>query len=233
MYIETHASDEHRNTDHHDHADVPAALSDQDSHPGDLEANYFPPAANDIRNVEQLNAFFTENFDAIGRTVRGRCFRTPDQSDEVTQELYPRMLRFLEQSSDGFQEPWAVLSTIARHLAIDELRRSATRSRRLTPLYEDTFLPPTQDYFSTIEFDETTRDLLHDAINLLGDRERHVISEIFLNGKRGRQVARELGLSDSYIAEVKAAGLANLREYLRDRFPEIAGASPRTIHREN
>jgi len=191
--------------------------ADADSSPLDLEVESFPQKTERIQTVAQLDEFIEDNFNELRRVVSGQCFRTPEHTDDVIQELYPRLVRFLERSPDGINEPWALVRTIARRLAIDEFRRAMTRARRFVPLYDETFLTPFEDDDESGDTEERTRisGLVLEAIRSLKDRQRSVIHGIFLDGKTGRDVARDLGLSESYTAELKGQAVSLLRSHLQ------------------
>lgn len=210
MHTETHEPDELQTSNF-------AAELRTESSPTDFVEESFPHAARDIRTIEQLDAFMQSNFEQIRRTVIASCLHAPEQAEDVFQELYPRLVRFLADSTDGIHEAWKFIRTTSRRLAIDEFRRAAVRSTRFVPLYDETFLPHKQsDNPSDADETEKLTDLLHQAISSLPERQRFVITRIFLDEKTGRDVAQELGLSESYTAELKAEAVSKLRTYLRE-----------------
>lgn len=215
MYEHTPASVQHRDPKTHDGYKALHHF-EQDAIAVQLRSESFALPTEQIRTVEQLNAFFAQNFAAVDQLVRGRCFRTPDQADDIVQEVYPRMVRFLGQNAEGIRQPWAALTTIARHLAIDQLRRSSTVARRFIPLQEDAFASPAEQDDAGANTGESSYAILHAAIASLSSRERQVISAVFLNGRRGREVAAAMNLSESYIAELKASALVKLRTHLEE-----------------
>jgi RNA polymerase sigma factor (sigma-70 family) len=194
-----------------------APFADEDDKAIDLQTETFLPASREIRTVEQLKTFTENHYDDIRRLVRRQCFHTPGQAEDVTQELYPRLAKFLATSPNGIREPWAFIRTAAMRLAIDELRRQATLSRRFVAFHEDSFLPPSADEpADRPEEKEELSRRVRQVIRSLDSQEQTVVTRIFFEGKSGREVAREMDLSESYVAELKADALSRLRGLLLD-----------------
>ncbi|MDD7739414.1 MAG: RNA polymerase sporulation sigma factor SigG [Fusicatenibacter sp.] len=55
---------------------------------------------------------------------------------------------------------------------------------------------------------------LQDAMNRLGDRERHIIQLRFYEGKTQMEVAEEIGISQAQVSRLEKAALKSMRSYL-------------------
>ena len=57
---------------------------------------------------------------------------------------------------------------------------------------------------------------LRDAMNRLGERERHIIDLRFYEGKTQMEVADEIGISQAQVSRLEKHGLRSMRNYLRN-----------------
>ena len=57
---------------------------------------------------------------------------------------------------------------------------------------------------------------LRDAINRLGERERHIIDLRFYEGKTQMEVADEIGISQAQVSRLEKHALCSMRNYLRN-----------------
>ena len=56
---------------------------------------------------------------------------------------------------------------------------------------------------------------LREAMNRLGERERHIIDMRFYEGKTQMEVAEEIGISQAQVSRLEKTALRNMRNYLR------------------
>ena len=56
---------------------------------------------------------------------------------------------------------------------------------------------------------------LQEAMNRLGERERHIIDMRFYEGKTQMEVAQEIGISQAQVSRLEKTALRNMRNYLR------------------
>lgn len=69
-----------------------------------------PKSSEGIRSVNELNAFFTDNYRELYRRMHVMAsFHRPHRGGSATPLL--RMLSTLRRSPDGLHEPWAVVTT--------------------------------------------------------------------------------------------------------------------------
>ena len=57
---------------------------------------------------------------------------------------------------------------------------------------------------------------LRDAMNRLGERERHIIDLRFYEGKTQMEVADEIGISQAQVRRLEKHALRSMRNYLRN-----------------
>ena len=58
---------------------------------------------------------------------------------------------------------------------------------------------------------------LREAMNRLGEREKHIIDLRFYEGKTQMEVAREIGISQAQVSRLKKTALKTMRSYLRSQ----------------
>ncbi|MCI0519055.1 MAG: sigma-70 family RNA polymerase sigma factor [Chloroflexi bacterium] len=139
-------------------------------------------------------------------------YRTGDlhAAEDLTSEVFLRMLRALEgyrPQSTPF-EAW--LYQIARNLAIDHYRRTAASPA--APLHEE--LPAEQETPDGRMERRLTSQLLAQALQGLNETQRDVILLRFVNGLSIAQAARTLHKSEDSVKALQRRGLAALREAL-------------------
>lgn len=131
-------------------------------------------------------------------------------AEDLTSEVFERMLRFLggfQASSASFQ---AWLFHIARNLAIDHYRRTGVRQQVELP----NALPSSGDDPSAAVDRSIVIEKLHQAIAALADDQRDVIAMRFIAGLPVSDVARALGKSEDAVKGLQRRGLLNLRASL-------------------
>ena len=135
--------------------------------------------------------------------------------DDIVQESYLRIWK--ARTSQPIRSAKAFLFKIARHLAIDLVRRD-----RASPVH------PVRDLedLSVIEEKLTAADalsleektsLLADALAALPDRCREIVVLHKLEGIGQKDVARQLGLSERTVEVQVSRGVRRCENYLRQR----------------
>lgn len=163
-----------------------------------------------IHTREDLRRFVSENHDQLRLRARNLTTGQVDEADELLQELYPRMRRMLELNPQGIKYPWAATLHVLARLKIDALRRRCIRQRIKSVATIEEFA----DRSVQTEADCETVDRMHHALKSLPQKMRCVLWGIFIEGKRAKDVATELGLSESRITELKYQGLQEMRRLL-------------------
>lgn len=174
-----------------------------DSDPGSVVA---------IRTVNELNEFFTNHYRELYRRTHIMASHSTERAEEVLQALYLRMRAMLRHNPEGLHQPWAVVTTIARRLLIDDARRSAVRARHLCRLPEEDHLPDREPVDPSAEAEaDAVASRVRGAVDGLDSRLHRIVKGVYFEGRAARSIARELGLSESRVAELKAEALARMR----------------------
>lgn len=187
----------------------PAATQVQDGKRVRLPEQPRAPAR--VATIEELRSFFEKNADSILQKAKLLCYGSVTNAEEITQELYPRMLRTLERSKRGIEYPWACAHQILARLAIDHYRKESRTRAHIKRLEFPDSIP--EEAPSVMAREDGQRVLK--AVDSLPPRDQQILVGIFLEGCKARDVARRLGLSESRLAEVKRLALTRLREVLK------------------
>lgn len=166
-----------------------------------------------IRNAAELKCFVTENYPRVMRYAIAAANGSRDIAEDVVQELYPRMLRMVQQNPEGLREPWAAVRILTRNLAADTFRKLA-RDRQIKRHHNVDEIVDIRETgeaaWATARIDE-----VRNAMTTLDRRIGRVLCGVYLEGRKGKDMAAELGLSESRLAELKALGIASLRSCLK------------------
>ncbi len=160
-----------------------------------------------VTTEDELRGFVGVHAADIARKANILCYGSHDSSQEVVQELYPRLLKVLQRSPEGLQNPWAVIHQVAARLAIDCHRQNVRRQTVKE-------LPHPESIVDKGRKDTSTFDAILAAIEVLPDRLKAIVLGIFIEGCKAKDIARNLGLSESRVAELKQIALTLLREEL-------------------
>ena len=141
-------------------------------------------------------------------------YRVGDQqtAEDLTAEVFLRMIRALERYRAGNTPFEAWLYQIARNMAIDHHRKMKIRNH--LPLDEN-LVSETGDVGQEVELGLTS-ELLVKALAELNEVQRDVLILRFVNGVRIAQVAQMLHKSESAIKAHQRRALLALREILTD-----------------
>lgn len=135
----------------------------------------------------------------------------PQAAEDLTSEVFLRMLRALERyRPQGIAfEAW--LYQIARNLAIDYQR--SLRSRNHLPL-EEALLSGNEGVDHVVER-RLNSQVLVNALGKLGDEQRDVVVLRFVSGLSTAQVAQALHKTEDSVKALQRRGLSALRELLK------------------
>jgi RNA polymerase sigma factor (sigma-70 family) len=183
----------------------------------DLSKVSFAVQPRGIRTEEQLRSFVEKNFDEIFRRTLPVVRYSEERAREITQELYPRLLTMLMASPEGFREPWAVIRVVTRNLAIDCYRKAGSYHESLRGLWKGTKAQVSGNDADEDEDKKQLSTLVSEAVSTLEDRQLHVITGIFLGGVLAKNIAQELELSESRVADIKRDALDRMRALLQER----------------
>ncbi len=162
-------------------------------------------------DAEVISALYEHYHLAIFRYL---FYRVGDHqtAEDLTSEVFLRMLRFL----GGFQPPSASFSAwlyrIARNLAADHYRKLG--SQIVVPL-EDNLIMGTDDPDMHVER-SLNSDVLFQALRKLSDEQRDVVVLRFVSGMPIADVAGALDKSEDAIKGLQRRALISLRNILTD-----------------
>jgi RNA polymerase sigma factor (sigma-70 family) len=167
----------------------------------------------DLSTREGIAAFYSAHRESLYRvaaTVLAKAGAGRDADDvvmTVVQEL-------LVKRPTGVVNAEAYVIAMVKRRAVDAIRAlhpkkyaGAADSFEHVPLPEDPYAPVDE------AFDEQLGvAALWDAWDALSDREREVVSQVFLRDHTQKDVARRLGVTPARVSQILAAALRKLRE---------------------
>ncbi len=138
--------------------------------------------------------------------------------DEVVQEAFLRILQARDTSE--LSAPKAFLFAVARNLALDQVRRSAVS--RTDSLVETDLSNVLDDHAGIPETvsREQERALLTQAIQLLPERCRQVMTLRTVYGLTQRVIGEKLGISDRTVAAQLAIGTKKCTDFMLSRLAD-------------
>ena len=142
-------------------------------------------------------------------------------SSENADDLFQIGCIGLMKAIDNFDTTLMVkFSTYAVPMIIGEIRRylrdnsSIRVSRSLRDIANNAIYAKESDKKN--KEDHWVENLsLSEAMNRLGERERHIIDMRFYEGKTQMEVAEEIGISQAQVSRLEKTALRNMRNYLR------------------
>lgn len=145
--------------------------------------------------------------------------------DDLVQESLVRVWHATRRKGE-LENSRSYLFTVARNAAMDFFRRRQIaplepldREQAAAVLEERPGIPETVNGVQELA-------LLHEAIALLPDRCRQVMTLQKIHGRANKEIAEELGISLHTVNAQMVIGLMRCREYLRDR-GVLRGKAPR------
>ena len=167
------------------------------------------PASNDaiwfaehvLPHEPMLRAWLRARFPEIGEV------------DDIVQEAFARLIR--ARRSGAMENPKAYLFAVARNLAMDHFRRNRGRDEnplteidRLSVLDESEGIPESLVHHHDLE-------LLTEAIQMLPDRCRQVLTLRKIYGLSQKEIAAQLGIAEHTVEAQVTIGIRKCTEYLR------------------
>jgi RNA polymerase sigma factor for flagellar operon FliA len=170
-------------------------------------------------------------------------------------DLVPRRLRALSRRIDAAEQLLLSergrrpsLGELAEQVGVteEELRRTRSMVASLSPLALDRSTGDQQEEGTLVDLlvdlrenepDELLehRELLgylHDAVDLLSDRHRTVILGTFFDGRSSVQLARELGVTESRVSQLRTEAISQLRWGISSQYDQPRDNASRSIRRE-
>jgi len=141
-----------------------------------------------------------------------------DDAEDATQETFRRGL---QQDLATLDDPLRWLTTVARNVCFDELRRRRSRRAALqrTVGGEDAAVGTTADPERVV----VGRALVTELLGRLTPAERSVVGARLIDDRAGPELAAALGVTPSTVRVLLARGLGKLRTYLADGQSALGG----------
>jgi RNA polymerase sigma-70 factor (ECF subfamily) len=160
---------------------------------------------------EQFDALYRRTFPRVYAYVAS-LLRDRSAAEEVTAQAYERAYRKRTTYKSGRGTPEAWLFGIARHAALDELRRL----KRRVPLEadpEDPVAPAPEDHAEGVVRRETVRA----ALATLEPKERDLVALKFRAGLSNAEIGRVLAMSESNVGTKLHRAMEKLRRACNER----------------
>jgi RNA polymerase sigma-70 factor, ECF subfamily len=160
---------------------------------------------------EQFEALYRRTFPRVYAYVAS-MLRDRSAAEEVTAQAFERAYRKRSSYRSGRGTPEAWLFGIARHAALDELRRRARRAP-LEADPEDLSATPPEDHAEGIVRRETVRA----ALSELEPRDRDLVALKFHAGLSNAEIGRVLAMTESNVGTKLHRTMEKLRRACNDR----------------
>jgi RNA polymerase sigma-70 factor (ECF subfamily) len=144
-------------------------------------------------------------------------FPTLPDVDDLVQEACVRLLRARE--AGPIRSTRALLYTTARNLALDAVRRQKVISfESLTDIDDSSVLADSTDVIATVSKQQEL-ELLTRAIQTLPERCRQIFTLRTAYGLTQKQIAEQLGVSESTVEKQMAQGIRSCAAFFARPFP--------------
>lgn len=181
-----------------------------------------------------------ENFDGIYLSLRGQLARIvsrivpPKDIEDIVQETYVRLCQV--KKKEAIKEPRSFMVTTARNLALDHLKRAETRlATNVSENEELGFCNAENLVDTTFQQVNSNQEFIFfcEAVRQLPVQCRRVFVLKKVYGYSQKEVARELGISESAVEKHIALGIKRCTHLMiqRERKAGVSGKS-KTTHRE-
>jgi len=138
-----------------------------------------------------------------------------DNVEDVVQDVRVYLLERIGQyEPTGHFLGW--VAVIARHAAIDSIRRERTRLRRHIPFEDDENQVAFEEVIAApqADFDPDARMDLEEILMRLSPREREMVIMHYLSGYSYREIAQIKNLSEKTVGNLLARARSKIRDYL-------------------
>lgn len=162
---------------------------------------------------EAFEMLYHECYEPI---LRFMIMRVPsgDDAEDLTQQVFIRFYRNLQNWEDQGYSPLAYIFTVARSVVADYWRKHKNRpienSEEVLPLLEDNSIGPDRQVIDK----ETTRQVMR-AISRLPDNYQTVISLRLIKGLTNPEIAKMIGKSEVATRKLYSRGIQKLQIELK------------------
>lgn len=142
---------------------------------------------------------------------------TSEDVDECLSDTFAAVFRYLDSASSKDGDLKGIIGTIAKRTAIDYFRRLAPKSDRTVSIDSENF----RELSSEIRVEEAAersalRETVLDCIKRLGEPDSSIIVYFYYYGKKTKQIAPLVELTDSAVQKRLSRARKKLEELLRE-----------------
>jgi RNA polymerase sigma-70 factor (ECF subfamily) len=162
------------------------------------------------QNISAIEAAYRENELSL-RTFLRRFLSRPEDVDDTLHEAFLRAYR--RERSKPIEQPRAFLFKTARNLALNELAKTRHRKTDTLADFDVSAVKPSEDTPErrSIASQELTQAI--EQIDRLSPRVREVFILRKIHGLKQKEIAEQLGLSESTVEKHIAKGLLRMAEF--------------------
>jgi RNA polymerase sigma-70 factor (ECF subfamily) len=173
-----------------------------------------------------------EVYERYKRAVYGlalRCLRVRESAEEVTLDVFTEVWKNAARYSEARARVGTWLMSIARHRAIDALRRSGSRPHRHSVGWDDLpaeALPADEETPEAMFMGDEARRRVRQAVGALPVEQAEALALAFYDGLSHSEIAQSLGQPLGTVKTRIRLALAKLARILDDRDPGQSDAPP-------
>lgn len=162
-------------------------------------------------DVESVAALYRAHVGAVRRFIRSKV-ASPDLADDLTSEVFVRMLRSLDgvRFQKGKFRAW--LFTIGRNMVFDHAKSRYQRS--VTPVSAPDDTGPAEPSAEDLVLRRLARDVVWTRLAQLAPAQRECLYLRFLEGRSVAETALALGRSRTALRQLQLRATRNLAELL-------------------
>ncbi|WP_020158461.1 RNA polymerase sigma factor [Methylobacter marinus] len=195
-------------------ADLYSRIAKRSCFPGDLHYVRYQTSKEEKLNLEAL---YQQHQNELIYHVFG-LLHCRDIAADIVQESYIKLSREAERQK--IEHPRSLLFRIAHNLALDHLKHRKVTENHAQSL-DPTLVPASESPSAEqLASEEQRQRILRRIINELPPRCRQVFIMHNLHGMSYRDIARELGISESGVEKHIMKGLLHCRKQMKTLLPE-------------
>ena len=164
-----------------------------------------------VTNRELVLRAFETSYEHVTRYIALRIGER-DQAEDLASEVFVRALDKADTFKPGEKPIQAWLFRIAHNLLVDHLRKK-TRTGTSVPLDEIPEIPVEDDAHASAQQEDDVKTLAQ-AMSVLTESERQVISMRFAGEMKPEEIGKALGKSAGAVRWLQHSGVAKLRKHL-------------------
>jgi RNA polymerase sigma factor (sigma-70 family) len=164
-----------------------------------------------------FNEALLKYFESLYRYAYG-FLKDEDLAKDVVLDVFDELKEDETDFSMDGVEKW--LWTATRNNCIDRLRRNKAQKKKYDQYWREHGRSETDPSLESILAKAKLFGLIREKLKDLPSEQRRAVEEYYLKGKKTKELAEELGITESTVNQNKYKGIKALRDifrYLRDR----------------